>query len=178
MLTHLTAMSALPDADSSVFRHDGLHFALIAHVRVTCSHTSSYSHTSWHPSASTLQMLDRDLEEAEEQYGMAVRAHMLVVESLMDLQYQRMKALEADFAQDLKALERLVLLIEKGESLKAGRKCAGVRGEPGAVALPCRQDQPLLAGESSVCNTLIHGLGIIAHSDPAVSDLWQILAQP
>ncbi len=52
-----------------------------------------------------MQMLDRDLEEAEEQYGMAVRAHMLVVESLMDLQYQRMKALEAEFAQDLKALE-------------------------------------------------------------------------
>ncbi|KAF5833975.1 flagellar associated protein [Dunaliella salina] len=53
----------------------------------------------------SIKMLDRDLEEAEEQYGMTVRAHMLVVESLMDLQYQRMKALEADFAQDLKALE-------------------------------------------------------------------------
>jgi hypothetical protein len=50
-------------------------------------------------------MLDRDLEEAEEQYGMAVRAHMLVVESLSDLQYQRMKALEAEFALDLRALE-------------------------------------------------------------------------
>lgn len=52
-----------------------------------------------------VQMLDRDLEEAEEQYGMAVRAHMLVMDSLLDLQYQRMKALETEFAQDLKALE-------------------------------------------------------------------------
>ena len=56
-------------------------------------------------------MLDRDLEEAEEQYGMAVRAHMLVVESLMDLQYQRMKALEAEFTEDLKALEVRVVCV-------------------------------------------------------------------
>ncbi len=51
------------------------------------------------------QMLDRDLEEAEEQYGMAVRAHMVVLDSLLDLQYQRMKALEAEFAADLQTLE-------------------------------------------------------------------------
>jgi hypothetical protein len=50
-------------------------------------------------------MLDRDLEEAEEQYGMAIRAHMLVMDSLLDLQYQRMRALEQEFAADLKALE-------------------------------------------------------------------------
>lgn len=50
-------------------------------------------------------MLDRDLEEAEEQYGMAVRAHMVVLDSLLDLQYQRMKALEAEFAADLQTLE-------------------------------------------------------------------------
>ena len=52
-----------------------------------------------------VQMLDRDLEEAEEQYGLAVRGHMLVLDSLLDLQYQRMKALEAQFNSDLKALE-------------------------------------------------------------------------
>lgn len=33
-----------------------------------------------------LQMLDRDLEEAEEQYSLAVRSHMLVVDNLLDLQ--------------------------------------------------------------------------------------------
>mmetsp|Transcript_30030 Transcript_30030/g.66514 ORF Transcript_30030/g.66514 Transcript_30030/m.66514 type:complete len:550 (-) Transcript_30030:342-1991(-) len=52
-----------------------------------------------------VQMLDRDLEEAEEQYGLAVRGHMMVMDSLLDLQYQRMKALEAEFNADLKALE-------------------------------------------------------------------------
>jgi len=52
-----------------------------------------------------VQMLDRDLEEAEEQYGMAVRAHMMVLDSLLDLQYQRMRALEQEFAADLRALE-------------------------------------------------------------------------
>ncbi|KAG2424497.1 hypothetical protein HYH02_015167 [Chlamydomonas schloesseri] len=52
-----------------------------------------------------MQMLDRDLEEAEEQYSLAVRSHMLVVDNLLDLQYQRMRALEAEFAADLKALE-------------------------------------------------------------------------
>ena len=52
-----------------------------------------------------VQMLDRDLEEAEEQYGLAVRGHMMILDSLLDLQYQRMKALEAQFNTDLKALE-------------------------------------------------------------------------
>jgi hypothetical protein len=52
-----------------------------------------------------VQMLDRDLEEAEEQYGLAVRGHMMILDSLLDLQYQRMKALEAQFNADLKALE-------------------------------------------------------------------------
>ncbi|KXZ51819.1 hypothetical protein GPECTOR_11g26 [Gonium pectorale] len=52
-----------------------------------------------------MQMLDRDLEEAEEQYSLAVRSHMLVVDNLLDLQYQRMRSLEAEFAADLRCLE-------------------------------------------------------------------------
>lgn len=47
-----------------------------------------------------VQMLDRDLEEAEEQYQMAVRAHMVVVDSLLDLQYLRMKVREEDTEED------------------------------------------------------------------------------
>ncbi len=50
-------------------------------------------------------MLDRDLEEAEEQYGTAVRAHMMVLDALLDLQHTRMKALEEEFALNLRALE-------------------------------------------------------------------------
>ncbi|MEW5310230.1 MAG: hypothetical protein WDW38_002047 [Sanguina aurantia] len=52
-----------------------------------------------------MQMLDRDLEEAEEQYALAVRGHMVVVEGLLDLQFTRIKALEAHFAADLRALD-------------------------------------------------------------------------
>jgi Sperm tail len=39
-----------------------------------------------------IQMLDRDLEDSEEQYGMALRGNMRVVQQLLDLQYQRMQA--------------------------------------------------------------------------------------
>lgn len=53
----------------------------------------------------SLQMLERDLEEAEEQYQLAVRQHLSVVDSLLDLQYARMKAVKEQFAADLKMLE-------------------------------------------------------------------------
>lgn len=38
-----------------------------------------------------MQMLDRDLEEAEEQYTLSVRSHMTILDQLLDLQYSRMK---------------------------------------------------------------------------------------
>lgn len=59
----------------------------------------------YRPTLPPPQMLDRDLEEAEEQYGLAVRSHMMVVDNLLDLQYQRMRALGAEFNADLRALE-------------------------------------------------------------------------
>ena len=51
------------------------------------------------------QMLDRDLEDSEEQYQMALRGHSQIVDSLMDLQYMRMKDLHENFLQNLKVLE-------------------------------------------------------------------------
>ncbi|RLN15333.1 hypothetical protein BBJ28_00002989 [Nothophytophthora sp. Chile5] len=53
-----------------------------------------------------LQMLDRDLEEAEEQFQMALRAHLLNVDELVDLQDERLLALEKEFEADLRELER------------------------------------------------------------------------
>ena len=41
-----------------------------------------------------VQMLDRDLEEAEEQYQMALRSHLQNVDILIDLQDSRLLALE------------------------------------------------------------------------------------
>jgi hypothetical protein len=50
-------------------------------------------------------MLDRDLEEAEEQYQLAVRSHLVVVDNLLDLQYSHMQALEQQYNTDLAALQ-------------------------------------------------------------------------
>jgi hypothetical protein len=51
------------------------------------------------------QLLDRDLEEAEEQHRLAARSHLMVVERLLELQHSRMRALEAHFSADLQALQ-------------------------------------------------------------------------
>ncbi|KAG7380503.1 Dynein regulatory complex subunit 2 [Phytophthora pseudosyringae] len=52
-----------------------------------------------------IQMLDRDLEEAEEQFQMALRAHLLNVDELIDLQDERLLGLEKEFESDLRELE-------------------------------------------------------------------------
>ena len=52
-----------------------------------------------------IQMLDRDLEDSEEQYQMALRSHLMIVDALIDLQYTRVKALEEEFNTNLQALE-------------------------------------------------------------------------
>jgi len=52
-----------------------------------------------------LQMLDRDLEEAEEQFQMAHRAHLQNVDKLIDLQDARLLALENEFEKELSTLE-------------------------------------------------------------------------
>ena len=52
-----------------------------------------------------IQMLDRDLEEAEEQYQMALRAHLQNIDALIDLQDSRLLALENEFENDLRTLE-------------------------------------------------------------------------
>lgn len=52
-----------------------------------------------------IQMLDRDLEEAEEQFQMALRTHLLTVDQLIDLQDERLLGLEKEFERDLRELE-------------------------------------------------------------------------
>jgi dynein regulatory complex subunit 2 len=52
-----------------------------------------------------IQMLDRDLEEAEEQYQMALRSHLQNIDALIDLQDSRLLALENEFEKDLQTLE-------------------------------------------------------------------------
>eukprot|EP00892_Ulva_mutabilis_P004203 jgi/Ulvmu1/2154/UM129_0014.1 len=52
-----------------------------------------------------IQMLDRDLDDAEAQFETAVQGNLQVIERLLDLQYQRMKALDEDFNRKLTALD-------------------------------------------------------------------------
>lgn len=52
-----------------------------------------------------IQMLDRDTEEAEEQYQMALRRHLENIDKLLELQDSRLLALETGFMQQLDTLE-------------------------------------------------------------------------
>merc|ERR550514_1386286 len=53
-----------------------------------------------------IQMLDRDLEEAEEQYQMALRSHLQNVERLISLQDSRLLALENEFSTELETTQK------------------------------------------------------------------------
>lgn len=52
-----------------------------------------------------LQMLDRDLEEAEDQYQMALRLHLQNMDALIQLHDNRLYALERNFQSELKQLQ-------------------------------------------------------------------------
>merc|ERR1719277_1804227 len=51
-----------------------------------------------------LQMLDRDLDEAEEQHQVAVRSHLLNVDRLLEIQQSRLLALQDEFKRDVSTL--------------------------------------------------------------------------
>jgi len=51
-----------------------------------------------------IQVLDRDLEDSEEQYQMALRAHLLIVDKLIDLHNSRLRSSEFEFEKDLQEL--------------------------------------------------------------------------
>ena len=51
-----------------------------------------------------IQVLDRDLEDSEEQYQMALRAHLLIVDKLIDLHNSRLRGIEFEFERDLQEL--------------------------------------------------------------------------
>merc|ERR550537_1811380 len=53
-----------------------------------------------------LQMLDRDLDEAEEQHQVAVRSHLLNVDRLLEIQRARVEGLEEEFQQEVKILQQ------------------------------------------------------------------------
>lgn len=50
-------------------------------------------------------MLDRDLDEAEEQYQMALRNHLIHVNELIDLQSSRLRGLDEEFERDVEIIQ-------------------------------------------------------------------------
>jgi len=52
-----------------------------------------------------LQMLDRDLEEAEDQFQMALRTHLQNIDVLIQLHDSRLYSLEKNFQQELKTMQ-------------------------------------------------------------------------
>ena len=52
-----------------------------------------------------LQMLDKNLDEADEQYQMALRNHLIHLDQLIALQDSRLFALESEFDRDVDILE-------------------------------------------------------------------------
>eukprot|EP00750_Incisomonas_marina_P031209 INCI7773.1.p1 GENE.INCI7773.1~~INCI7773.1.p1 ORF type:complete len:609 (-),score=160.37 INCI7773.1:103-1929(-) len=52
-----------------------------------------------------LQMLDRDTEEAEEQYQMALRSHLQNIDRLLELQDSRLAGLEIQFTKELNEID-------------------------------------------------------------------------
>ena len=52
-----------------------------------------------------LQMYDRDLDEAEEQYQMALRNHLIHIDDLIALQESRLRGLKEEFERDLKIVK-------------------------------------------------------------------------
>ena len=50
-------------------------------------------------------MLDRDLDEAEEQYQMALRNHLIHIDDLIALQQSRLRGLQEEFERDVKIIK-------------------------------------------------------------------------
>ena len=59
-------------------------------------------------------MLDRDLDEAEEQFQMALRNHLIHVDDLIDLQNSRLRGLHEEFERDVRIIKE-EFDIEKNE---------------------------------------------------------------
>merc|ERR1719506_761490 len=51
-----------------------------------------------------IQVLDRDLEDSEEQYQTALRAHLVMVDRLIDLHNAKLSGIELEFEKDLQEL--------------------------------------------------------------------------
>ena len=70
-----------------------------------------------------IQMLDRDLDEAEEQYQMALRSHLQNVDALIDLYNSKVRQLQNEFETEIRQIEKDFQkerneIVEKHQSVK------------------------------------------------------------
>lgn len=101
-----------------------------------------------------LQMLDRDLDEAEEQHQVAVRSHLLNVDRLHEIQQSRLLALDEKFKHDVATLQEefrierehiqerhalekreLALIVEQLEREEKNREMADITDHQGQFEL-------------------------------------------
>lgn len=101
-----------------------------------------------------LQMLDRDLDEAEEQHQVAVRSHLLNVDRLHEIQQSRLLALDEKFKHDVATLQEefrierehiqerhalekreLALIVEQVEREEKNREMADITDHQGQFEL-------------------------------------------
>lgn len=68
----------------------------------TCAFSSRFTHLTL---PLCLPNFDRDLEEAEDQYQMALRTHLVNIDTLIKLHDSRLYALERNFQHELKVLQ-------------------------------------------------------------------------
>ncbi len=52
-----------------------------------------------------IQMLDKNLDEAENQYQIAIRNHLIHIENLLSVQDSRMRGIQEEFRRDIEILE-------------------------------------------------------------------------
>ena len=51
-----------------------------------------------------IQMLDKNLDEAENQYQIAIRNHLIHIETLLEVQESRVRGLQEEFRRDVSIL--------------------------------------------------------------------------
>jgi hypothetical protein len=80
-----------------------------------------------------LQMLDRDLEEAEDQFQMALRTHLVNIDGLIQLHDNRLYTLERSFQAELKNLQTVFLSEKDAISFKFAREKRDLKSIIGAI---------------------------------------------
>jgi hypothetical protein len=71
-----------------------------------------------------IQMLDRDLDEAEEQYQMALRSHLQNIDALIDLYNSKVRRLENEFETEIRQIEK-DFQKERNEIVERHQSCKG-----------------------------------------------------